>query len=156
MARFSMRIVNSFFGTVRVIPLPFPFHICILFLIFLFQKYFPVIVPRILFLNAPGWFFKVLTMYQSFISSTMDVIELVTMQKLLEYVSVDNLVPAIQGTFHFGILFHSDSEEREGERERGEGRKEEGSDGRRRRKARIYYTYTFLCLLFSDYFSFDY
>jgi hypothetical protein len=83
MARFSMRIVNSFFGTVR--------------------KYFPVIVHRILFLNAPGWFFKVLTMYQSFISSTMDVIELVTPQKLQEYVTVENLVPAAEGVFHFDM-----------------------------------------------------
>jgi hypothetical protein len=83
MARFSMRIVNSFFGTVR--------------------KYFPVNVARILFLNAPGWFFRVLTMYQSFISSTMNLIELVTQQQLLQYVADDNLVPAANGTFHFDM-----------------------------------------------------
>jgi len=83
MSRFSTRIVNSFFGTVR--------------------KYFPVIVHRILFLNAPGWFFKVLTMYQSFIASTMDLIELVTQQQLQEYIHVDNLVPAAQGSYHFDM-----------------------------------------------------
>jgi hypothetical protein len=43
-------------------------------------------------------------MYQSFISSTMSVIELVTSQKLQEYINIENLVPAAQGTFHFGIF----------------------------------------------------
>lgn len=34
----------------------------------------------------------------------MDLIETVTHQKLLEYVTLENLVPAVQGTFHFGIF----------------------------------------------------
>jgi len=79
MANFSMRVGNSFFSTLR--------------------KYFPVILHKLYFIDAPSWISRVMTLCQPFISTLLPAIELISSQALFERVDIANLPTDLRGEY---------------------------------------------------------